>query len=350
MNYKKTRSFPTLLLILCVFLLGACAGVQEQAGETPTASPEPGTPTPPAEQAQFWSAWAGSPHAQTYDLEKGPNTYCARCHAPANWDYQAKIDPPPNCVSCKFPNEPQVRIAVSNPLVPEKDWKHIGCEVCHQMENGAVLPSAAWLDNATGYHESITQPVELCEKCHTNTGMIQHGIDLGEQAHTELSCTNCHDPHSTIASCVNSGCHADVLAARLRPSQQHANLSENAQCQVCHTQGMLMHSMETQREGSTDCLGCHLDLLNVPPEGTAPQRHSKSHAVLDCVTCHDASGLAVGPANGSATWTTFRTVQTPAGATTSAYASHNLTRQVNCQRCHFEGNEWGLPEIDHSAN
>jgi hypothetical protein len=341
LNYWAVRLFDLALLAL---LLAACQNSLAAPASAPSVTPDPGTLTPPPEQAKIWSAWARSPHANTYSLEKGPNTYCARCHSPENWDSTAKIDSPPNCLSCKFPNEPEARTAASNSLVSKEDWMNIRCEVCHTMENGLASQQVAWLDAITGYHETISQPDQLCEKCHTDTATLQHGIDLGVQVHVGFSCIDCHDPHSTVASCVSSGCHADVMAERLRPSRQHANLTSNDQCETCHPDALQIHSMETQRVGSHDCLSCHTDKDNVPVEETSPPQHSTRHALVDCVACHDASGLDIGVPEGSTTWTTFRTVQSVLGTVTEAYPSHNLQKLVSCQKCHFPGNPWGLPE------
>ncbi len=344
--YLNKLSISWVVLLASLFL-PACQQSNPIAQPTPVATPSaiPATPTLPAEQAAAYSAWSGSPHSNTYDLEKGPNTFCARCHAPANWDYQAKADPPPNCVSCKFPHEDKPRIAVSNPLVPEEEWKDIGCEVCHRMNGKIASPEMAWLDNATGYYETITDPDVLCEKCHITAGAIQRGISVGEHAHKDYRCVQCHEPHSTTASCVSSGCHEDVLAASLLPSVEHANLIENAQCEECHPNGMQLHDMETQRSGNTDCLNCHIEMDNVAPDQTAPAYHSKRHAAVDCVACHDASGMEVMQAENSAVLTTFRTIKSPSGVSTAAFVSHDIQTAVDCQRCHYAGNSFNLPEV-----
>ena len=104
-----------------------------------------------AGQAPILAAWQAGPHADTYGLEKGPNTYCARCHSPANYDALSRVDAAPNCVSCKFANDPQVRLAEHNKLVQQNDWKSIGCEVCHPVDqNGAPAAAIAWRDPVTG--------------------------------------------------------------------------------------------------------------------------------------------------------------------------------------------------------
>ena len=214
------------------------------------------------------------------------------------------------------------------------------------MEGNRASSDVVWFDNSTGYYEVIASNQDLCEKCHVTTGRIQRGVSLGEHTHQGNSCTDCHDPHSTMASCVSSGCHADVLADSLLPSSQHALLTDNEQCLACHTQGMQLHDMETQRTGNSDCLNCHLDLYDVQADQTSPSHHSKRHARVDCVACHDASGMEIGLVNNDSRWTTLRTIQSPAGDVTDIFSSHDLQKDVECGRCHFTENPWGLLELE----
>lgn len=285
---------------LTVFLFAACSPKPTEA--IPSFAPTPTEQTPLAvtasaatpteagiDLAPIEAAWMGSPHGNTYDLGKGPNTFCARCHSPENWDPAAKPDQPPNCVSCKFPFDSEVRVAASNPLVPQADWKDIGCVVCHTTDDGSVKPDIAWFNTVTGYHETVTSTTELCEKCHTDTETIRHRRDLGQAAHADFTCTNCHDPHTTAASCGAPGCHPTVGG-----------------------------------------------------ESTPIPGHDADHASVTCVACHDASGLDVGPVEGENVWITFRTTELLGRANTEAYQSHALQRSVMCERCHYPENPWGL--------
>lgn len=299
---------------LIIVLLSACQPPDNTPTTAPTATPTPrptltptpaptSTPTPeptptltPA-QAAIWQAYQGSPHANTYGLSKGPNTYCARCHSPRNWDPAAAIDPPPNCVSCKFEFEDSPRIASGNPLVPENEWQDIGCEMCHRVENGVAAAQTAWLNTATGAYEQVITTTALCEKCHTDTDTLRHRRDLDDSAHAEFVCTDCHDPHSAIANCTDSHCHADALA----PASPIAG-------------------------------------------------HDAAHATVTCVACHDAAGLEVGPLEAQNVWITFRTVELLGRSSTEPYQSHQLQRTVDCARCHFPDNPWDLSGAIENVN
>ena len=334
-----TENFRTIQIIflIAVFLLG-CQTSNNTVEIVPSV-----VPTVPANQKEIWELWESSKHSNTYDLEKGPNTYCAKCHSPTNWDYAAKIDDPPNCVSCKFPHESTPRIAENNQLIPENEWADIGCEVCHRTEGKLAEAGIGWYDNATGYYETVENSTELCEKCHTNSeNFLMHKREIGDLAHKDLNCTDCHNPHDTYARCSNEACHSDVTSMRLMPTESHLNLTEISECLACHPKGMDTHSMEIQREGNKDCRECHDYLVNVSKEDLAPVQHSKIHLRVNCVACHDAAGLEVQYVENDNKWMTFRTTTTPFGESTAPYQSHNLQLEVECARCHFENNPWDL--------
>lgn len=277
------------VLLLLLASLAACSSAPAPAAT------EPPTPVPAESESPelvaIRQAWESGPHADTYDLGKGPNTYCARCHSPQNWDPAAVVDPPPNCVSCKFPTDQEVRVATGNPLVPEQDWQHIGCETCHLVLQGEVQPELGWPDVQTGFHETVASATELCEKCHTNTETLRHQRELGEAAHADFSCVDCHDPHSASASCTSAGCH---------PAQEARTAVEPG--------------------------------------------HDPAHAAVACVACHDAGGLAVAPSEDGTAWVAWRTTALLGRESEKIYQSHTLQRRVDCTRCHYPGNDWGLDD------
>jgi len=244
------------------------------------------------EQSRYWDAWQKSPHAHTYDLEKGPNTYCARCHSPRNWDAQATIGKPPNCVSCKFPFEDEPRISPDNPLVSRSEWQDIRCNVCHRMQDGVAGTEVVWWEQEAGSYKEVADNTMLCQKCHTNTDVLRHRRGVGQPAHPDFECTSCHDAHSTRADCRAEGCHP----------------------------------------------GLATDVPEV--------MHDSAHDSLSCVACHDAQGLEVGPLEDGTVWVTWRTTELLGRSTTEPYQSHAITREVDCQRCHHAGNPWELNPVE----
>ena len=334
---KILRNFIGMVFI--VLLASACQGAATGT-ETPTAVPsatlEP-TSQPTAtltlmeQNPAEWVAWKGGPHAAGYDPSKGPNTYCARCHSPANWDPQAVINDPPNCVSCKFQNETEMRIAVGNPPVPEAEWKGLECGTCHKVQEGRLAAEPTWYDKQTGYYESVGTTTKLCEKCHLDNETLRHKRELGEETHIGFTCTNCHDPHSMQASCTQSGCHDNWGSTT--------------------TAGTIPHpSMGMGTSVSCSEAGCHsgTNFSDKPTPsaitGFTWNHQDGLHTAVTCVACHDASGLPAKYLEDQKIWVVFRVTELLGRYNEKVYQSHALTRSVNCSRCHYIDNPWGLVE------
>jgi hypothetical protein len=243
-----------------------------------------------SEQALVWQTWKSGPHSNTYELGKGPNTYCARCHSPMNWDPSSTIDESSDCLNCKFDSETDLRTAISNQLVLERDWENIGCEICHLTRDHTFL--VAWFNVSTADYEEVASPKELCEKCHRDTDTLRHERNLGKDLHPDFDCTDCHDAHSTTTSCSDAACHAGVLV------------------------------------NSPFILG-----------------HDAAHTDVVCVACHDSTDLEVGLMDDGNTWALFRTTEPMGNPIRKLYQSHYLQREVDCDRCHYKNNPWGLKDL-----
>ncbi len=279
-----------------------------------TATPEP--PAPVADQSAIVAAWQSGPHSDNYDLGKGPNTYCSRCHSPQNWDPTTRADTPPNCITCKFPTDEEVRMATTMEFVEEADWVGIGCDTCHELdESGNSSGKLAWLNTVTDEYEAVNAPTELCEKCHLTTSGIAatggtgvtHAIALGGSAHRNWAgewpqsarpqyCSDCHDPHSTEPKqCAD--CHEDVLTS------------------------------ETHMKGFNQIM----------------------LSKVSCMACHDADEMEVGPHPDEEKGGVFATLVSSVSRTgepVNEYVkSHSIQWQVACDRCHFADNTWDLPEL-----
>ena len=302
-------------LVLAAVLLTACAPATPAPTLVPTSTNPPvATAVPVEDQSAIRAAWAAGPHNAPYDIGKGPNTMCTRCHSPLNWIPGSKAAAAPNCVTCKFATDKALRIAPSfaeggMDFVSKEQWIGIPCATCHQVDalTGNASHEIAWLEPITLQYQKINTPNELCVKCHANPAgakvssaglSANHEIILGGSAHMKYAgewpqadrpqyCTDCHDPHSSaVKQCVD--CHTDTTAT-----------------------------------------------------------HTKVAAMMDKVTCqgcHDASGAAVGRATKDGLFTTI--LVTPgrgtAPATTSEIVSHSIVYMVSCNRCHKAGNTYGL--------
>ena len=312
-------------LLLCLVLLSGCgpAAAPPTAIPLPTYTPYPTyTPVPPpaipispptkvpeptkaVNLAAIQAAYQTSTHANDYGEGRGPNTLCSRCHSPRNWDPKAVPGPAPNCIACKFPFDKEVRKPPpnTNSFIEQKDWKNIGCDVCHKVDTkGVVEPMPAIWNQATGKYDAVATTTELCEKCHTDSlGGSKHKIMLGGPVMANQigmtvkrpqQCTDCHDPHSQKASC--ESCHKDART----PAK--------------------------------------------PIKG-----HDAEHAKVTCDACHDASGLKLGPTADNTKWVAFKSTTSPAGGppTLTQVTSHVLQRTVDCTRCHYDNNPWKLRSL-----
>jgi hypothetical protein len=269
--------------------LSACGGSEAPESFTPSPeSPIGGSPTTPAGSAadalqsgaDIQVLWQGGPHAATYVLDDaGENSQCARCHAPVNW-VPSMDDMPESCATCKFEVEPPP------PVIPEAEWTHVECKVCHDEDESG--PSLAWLEIAAiGEYTEVATVTALCDKCHLAGDVAGHASVVVAGDHAGTECTECHDPHMAAPSCESESCHAGILDAS----------------------------------------------LEIPG-------HDAAHAGVGCPACHDASGMNVGPAPDGGAWTTF--LSSPEGGPSVGFASHNTQRAAACDRCHFDGNSWGL--------
>lgn len=239
-----------------------------------------GIETPPPD---FEALWASSPHADTFVLDAdGANSTCARCHAPIVW-MPSLEDMPESCSACKFDVEDPP------PLIPEGDWRPVECMVCHEVSRrGEVQPEVLWLEIAAiEEYAEVSSNTELCLKCHTVGAIPGHAPIQVSGAHADSACTDCHDAHATTSSCSAAGCHDDLADA-------------------------------------------------APTAG-----HDEAHQVVTCVACHDAGGLGVGPdMQQEGMWVTFFVREETDERI--PVVSHAIQRPVDCARCHFTDNPWGL--------
>lgn len=300
------------LLILALALYACAPAPTPTAEPTPVPSPIPPTPTSLPDQSDIVAAWQGSIH-NIYDLYYGPNTWCARCHSPQNWDPAATPGRPPNCFSCKFPQDAEVRVANGNDLIPQEEWVGIPCSTCHVVNgNGIASSEIAWQNPITDAYVAVNNSTELCEKCHTTTtnnlfgSAVSHKIAFGSAhlyyaGYTEDSnpppqyCTDCHDPHSLVAKT----------------------------CEDCHTIDEATH---------------------------AKNSYASMKDTVTCMACHDASAAfapagvsyGVGPFGENSVWVPVDATLSQGEPANTPIVSHAIQGEVVCTLCHSAGNAYGL--------
>ncbi len=240
--------------------------------------------------------WEISAHASSFVVDsEGNNNPCARCHAPMDWK-PTLDDIPESCQACKFELEPPP------PLIAESEWQHVSCLYCHEADKkGNIQPEVSWLEiPALEEYSEVETYSELCLKCHNTENVAEHGLVVVGSGHADMECTECHSPHNTTTTCMNGDCHSDVLS------------------------------------DADQILG-----------------HDDDHKDVSCAACHDNAGWDVGPDPETSVWTTFSPwshevmigeADSILQTGTVPFSSHDIGLEVNCERCHFSGNTWGLTE------
>lgn len=194
----------------------------------------------------------------------------------------------------------------------------VNCNDCHRTENGVVLGEFSWRNQQTGQYEAVSESNALCSQCHTD-------ISAGH-AHMTFTCTGCHDPHKLEVSCTDAGCHADIPTVFFElpatPTGGHPN------------------------SGSSFCGSSNCHSVATAVAETTGTTHGPEHAHVTCEACHDASQLNVGLSHEDGKWVLWQDVETNGTTFTEIQRSHDIQLDVDCIRCHFETNPWGLPLIN----
>lgn len=188
----------------------------------------------------------------------------------------------------------------------------VECESCHLSDNGNLTTKLAIINKKTGDQEPIFDKSALCSTCHD-------GYKHSESPHDGFSCLNCHDPHSTVAACET--CHdtsgETSIIAVATPADGHHN-GEDSLCFGA---------------------GCHISATQAAQ--TPPTAHPAKHPLVTCAACHDATSAPVGPHESDPMWVDMKYNEADESA---PFTSHTLQKKVDCQRCHFIDNPWGLSE------
>lgn len=196
----------------------------------------------------------------------------------------------------------------------------VDCQNCHQLQNGLPTHVLAWWNERAGKYESVADSTDLCLKCHTEYAD-------SKSAHAKKTCIDCHDEHMVKSSCFD--CHDQIrmesIQALATPIDGHPG------GMVLDCEGSGCHSMATQKAQMTR-MGFSI--------------HGTSHANVSCEACHAADDYEVGPTQGENIWVLWRKIKINGEMLLVPYRSHNLQYEVDCTRCHFDGNPWNLPLVE----
>jgi len=271
-------------VVLVLLMAGLFAVTAQVSSATSFYNPDT-PPTPagevasPAELQAAREEWLQSAHDETYDQGMGADTTCARCKSPMNWDPSQELAAleARDCGSCKrIPGATRPALQ-SGVAVPEADWQDISCSICHIPAGDSFYKSVAYWNQQLGEYEPVENTTELCAKCHEG----QHGFEViaeqeGTLAHRNMTCTECHGAHGLTSRC-------------------------------------------------TDC--------HDPTQGPGAPEHAR-HPSVNCTGCHDRSGLTIWQEPDIASKHYEQYITRRFAHTLTSWPSHNLSKDVFCQRCH----------------
>jgi hypothetical protein len=288
---EKTVFVILVILIVGLFLAAGTVTAAPSFASTSSTTPE-ATETPRVateEELQVaYAEWSASRHADTYDDGLGANTNCARCKSPLNWDPENKFQEEAlDCYSCKRePGEDRPDLSGSE-MVDPVDWMNIGCEICHQPIGSSYAVELSFWDQANQVYIPVEETSELCAKCHEGP----HGFEVIEEqavspAHNQWECTQCHGMHGAPSAC-------------------------------------------------TDC--------HDPQTASGAIEHAR-HPSVNCTACHDAGKLGIWLEDDPTSKHFSQYITRRFAHTLTSWPSHNLSKEVDCLRCHHPPN-WESPVL-----
>ncbi|MBI5652921.1 MAG: hypothetical protein HZC40_21105 [Chloroflexi bacterium] len=316
-------------------------------------------PVPPHNAKRTYGSWSRFSVRDT-DTTKTRNYYtvttdgCLKCHADAK--YQAFLksehstykdtknvpDGKPRQEIKKIGTDGKEYIIDENFVASDCERCHMGntCATCHwktqikQKQAGNVLDLWTKYDaasdttkgNLTEYamdwtvnvatHEflnakALTSSNEVCQACHIGyiqgdksvaaLGIFGIGVRRHPQAQ-ELQLSAQRGVHETQQICAN--CHKDLHEMVFKNSEHGARLGGKTQCTNCHAD----KAMKTATHKTVTCIGCHDAELTVQLDHGMVYPLALKHNL------------------------------------TESWPSHNLVKEVKCEKCHVAGNKVSAPD------
>jgi hypothetical protein len=210
------------------------------------------------------------------------------------------------------------------------------CRVCHSSglpDRHHVLYGTAIPEGVCNTQQFVCQNDVECQQdtCNTQTGFCVN--------QPSITCTANGD-----ADCQTDYCIRDSVAPNAPPPP-----SGNYECLSCHTLEYNPVTMSYEFEPFRDCLQCHFNELR--PGSTSPQEPTVHHrgptaAVnLDCVACHGSLVNGVFDDHYIPTYAPSLVTPWPSGK-----VDGGPNGEGNCNFCHNEGTEGGIPILDNHDN
>jgi hypothetical protein len=319
-------------------------------------------PTPPHNAKRTYGSWARF-SAKNADTAKTRNYYvvdgnaCLACHKGARYSAFMKSEHA-TIKDMKFvaDGKPRVEIKVKGTdgkvYVLDETFAgneadcarcHIStnCGTCHWKTQIKQKQAGNILDLWTRYDK----PSDAAKGAMSEYGMdwtvnIASHEFLGKAALTKSNdvCTACHigyyqgDKSAPAIGVQGTGIRRHPQVQELQLSAKRGVHKSMQLCTDCHTElhDVLLRNTEHggRTGGKTQCVNCHAD-----------KAMKKVHADVSCTGCHDAE-LGV-QRDAEMKMIVPMAVK---HLLMESWPSHNLTKEVNCGKCHFAGNKFGASQ------
>lgn len=229
------RLLGRILIALCLALplLLVVVTASEARSAQQESEPDPAIEECESCHAETHAEWAESMHGRATDNRAFL----------LEWTKQGNSE---DCLSCHTTGY--------DPLTREWVADGITCENCHGPAPAdhpdSIMPTAG--------------SAEDCGSCHVDTHVQWQTSGHG---HADLSCENCHNPHTT--------------EIRAEDSQ--------ALCRTCHNQESHFYELTAHAEQGLLCTDCHLRLTDASAgEGHGKRIHTFDVDLRSCTQCHGA--------------------------------------------------------------
>lgn len=268
---------------------------------------------------------------------------------------------PGQCGSCHVATEPGDPMAA---LQASPHWKDSvpgvpvngeGCIACHgESAAHAAAPNINQPDVSFGprWSSTITAQNQVCLNCHSNDA--RQNWQSGPHAEQDLTCSNCHDSHTSADPVLTSSNQIQVCGVCHKLQQQGihdlpGHLADNPPCSSCHNPHGDPHPEGVmQANRSEGCRACH-DLQQMMADPATSARANSYHKVMastdrTCIDCHrgvahiDTDNFAAVLAGGFESYqiNLFYPDQTDSETLLTSHPGAQALRQGrNCRQCHI---------------
>lgn len=317
-------------------------------------------PMPPHNAKRTYGSWARF-SAKDTDVTKTRNYYvvdgnaCLTCHKDARYaafmqsehatikDLKFEADGKPR-VEVKVKGTDGKEYAVDENFVAndcERCHVNTNCATCHWKTQIKQKQAGNVLDLWTKYDAaSDTAKGAMTEYAMDWTFNVASHEFIGKAELTKSNdvCQACHigyyqgDKSVPAIGVVGAGIRRHPQVQELLLSAQRGVHATKQLCTDCHTElhDMVLKNTEhgAREGGKTQCVNCHAD-----------KALKTVHTDVTCTACHDAELNVQRDAE-------LKMVVAMAvkHSLTESWPSHNLTKEVKCEKCHVAGNKVGATE------